>query len=74
MKVEARWDEATNPMKFFFGGAERDSALLDISGTSPVKVEWPIRTGDAQQEGHWRVSLANPFEKRAEGHLIIQHP
>lgn len=74
IKMEVRWEEAIHPLKFSFGGAEGDRAVLDISGTSPVKVEWPIQTGDPQRESHWRVSMTNPFEKRAEGHLIIQHP
>ncbi len=74
IRMEARWEEATNPLKFSFGGAEGDRTLLDISGTSPVKVEWPILSAGPPRESHWRISLTNLFEKRAEGHLIIQHP
>ncbi len=74
IKMEVRWEEAIHPLKFSFTGAEADKPLLDISGTSPVKVEWPILTGGPQRESHWRVSLINPSEKRVEGHLIIQHP
>lgn len=74
IRMEVRWEEAIHPLKFSFTGAEGDKALLDISGTSPVKVEWPIIPGGPQRESHWRVSLSNPSEKRVEGHLIIQHP
>lgn len=74
IKMEVRWEGPSTPLKFSFGGPEESRSLLDISGTSPVKVEWPIHSGEPQREGHWRVSVTNPFENRAEGHLIIQHP
>ncbi len=74
IKIEVRWEEAMYPLKFSFGGAGKDRTLLDISGTSPVKVEWPVLTGGSERETHWRASLINLSEKRAEGHLIIQHP
>jgi hypothetical protein len=74
IKMEVRWEGSSNPLKFSFGGSEDGRALLDISGMSPLKVEWPIPAGETQRESHWRVSVTNPIENRVEGHLIIQHP
>ncbi len=74
IKMEVRWEGSSTPLKFSFGGSEDGRALLDISGMSPLKVEWPIPAGETQRESHWRVSVTNPIENRVEGHLIIQHP
>ncbi|MDI6761754.1 MAG: hypothetical protein QME83_01860 [Thermodesulfobacteriota bacterium] len=74
IRMEVRWEGSSTPLKFSFGGSEDSRALLDISGMSPVKVEWPIPAGETQRENHWRVSVTNPIENRVEGHLIIQYP
>ncbi|MBM4276834.1 MAG: hypothetical protein FJ130_02995 [Deltaproteobacteria bacterium] len=74
IKMELRWEGSSAPLKFSFGGSEDGRPLLDISGMSPLKVEWPIPAGETQRESHWRVSVTNPIENRVEGHLIIQHP
>ena len=74
IKMEVRWEGSSAPLKFSFEGSEDGRALLDISGISPLKVEWPISAGEIQRENHWRVSVTNPIENRVEGYLIIQHP
>jgi len=74
IKMEVRWEGSSTPLKFSFEGSEDGRALLDISGISPLKVEWPISAGEIQRENHWRVSVTNPIENRVEGYLIIQHP
>lgn len=74
IKMEIRWVGHSDPLKLTFESSEKGRTLLDISGTSPVKVEWPLLTAQAERENYWRVSVTNPSDKRAEGHLIIQHP
>jgi hypothetical protein len=74
IKMEVRWEGAGAPLKLSFGGSGDARDLPDISGKSPLKVEWPIPADETQRESHWRISVTNPFENRVEGHLIIQHP
>ncbi len=74
IKFEARWEESDIPLKLSFGGPNDARNLPDISGKSPLKVEWSIPNSESQQESHWRVSVTNSIENRVVGHLIIQHP
>ncbi len=74
IKLEARWEGSGAPLKLSFGGSDDARNLPDVSGKSPLKVEWPMPAGETQRESHWRVSVTNPIENRVEGHLIIQHP
>ncbi len=74
IKMEIRWVGHSEPLKLSFEGSEKGRALLEISGTSPVKVEWPLIGDQSERESYWRISITNPFDKRAEGYLIVQHP
>lgn len=74
IKMKVRWVGQSDPLKFSFEGSEGGRTLLDTAGTSPVKVEWPLLMGHSEKESYWRVSVTNPMDKRAEGHLIVQYP
>lgn len=74
IKMEVRWEGAATPLKFSLEHLEDGGGHFDLSGRSPVKVEWPLPPGPVQRESRWRASLTNLDERRVEGHLIIQHP
>jgi hypothetical protein len=50
------------------------TGISTLSGKSPLKVEFPISSEEAQKESIWIISITNLVEKKVEGHLIIQHP
>lgn len=74
IKLEARWEGSETLLTLSFRGSDDTRNLPDISGKSPIRVEWSIPGGDMHRESLWKVSVTNPAENRVEGHLIIQHP
>ncbi|MCX8116336.1 MAG: hypothetical protein N3G78_00200 [Desulfobacterota bacterium] len=74
IKVEVRWEGPPTPLKVSLENLERGGVRFDLSGTSPVKIEWPIPSGPGGSESRWRASLHNLHEGRVEGYFIVQHP
>lgn len=74
IKMELRWEGAAGPLKLSLRESGEERELLNLSGKSPLKVEWPLQSVERWGESHWMISLTNPFENRVEGHLIVQHP
>lgn len=73
VRAEARWDGGGSPLMLSFRGSGNFKSGPKISGKSPLKLEFPIHFGGVQKENVWKVSVTNLMEKKAEGHLIIQH-
>jgi len=74
LKAELRWEGGGPSLMFSFVGPENIKNILTFSGKSPIRVEFPIYSGEAQKERLWKVFVTNLIEKKVEGHLIIQHP
>lgn len=74
LKVEVRWEGGGSPLRFSFKGPKHGKSPSSISGKSPLKMEVPISYEQVQKGEVWKASVANLMEKKAEGHLIIQHP
>ena len=74
VKAEARWEGGDSSLMLSFQGSGDIETVPALSGKSPLKVEFPMSFQGGQKERLWRVSVINLVGKRAEGHLIIQHP
>ena len=74
VKAEVRWEGGDSSLMLSLVGPEQLKSVLAFSGTSPLKIEFPIDFEEAQKESLWKISVTNLIEKRVEGHLIIQHP
>ncbi len=74
VKAEARWEGGTPPLMLSFKKSGTFKGPPTIFGKSPLKVEFPISFEESQKESVWSIVVANPLEKRVEGHLVVQHP
>jgi hypothetical protein len=72
--IDARWDGRGSSLMLSFRKSGSTTGISTLSGKSPLKVEFPISSEEAQKESIWIISITNLVEKKVEGHLIIQHP
>ncbi len=74
VKAEARWEGGTPPLMLSFKRSGSFKGPPTIFAKSPFKVELPVSFEDSQKENVWSIVVANPLEKKVEGHLVVQHP
>ena len=74
VKTEARWEGGSSSLMLSFKKSGTLKGVPTLSGKSPLKVDFPIPFEEVQKENVWSVLVTNLFDKKVEGHLIIQHP
>ena len=73
VKAEVRWDGGGAPLMLSVRGPGNAKDFPPVSGRSPLKAEFPIYSEGGPEEISWKVWVTNLMEKKADGHLIIQH-
>jgi archaellum component FlaG (FlaF/FlaG flagellin family) len=74
VRIEARWEGGRASLMLSFKKSGSANGIPTLSGKSPLKVEFPISSEEAQKESVWSIFVTNLDNKKVEGHLIIQHP
>jgi hypothetical protein len=72
--IEARWEGRGSSLTLSFKKSGSIDEIPTLSGKSPLKVEFPISSEEAQKESVWSIFITNRAGKKVEGHLIVQHP